>query len=57
VFPFEGMSVGDSFFVPTLKTAPLIYAVETGAKRAEIRVKCFVCMKEGCLGVRVWRVK
>jgi len=57
VFPFEGMSVGDSFFVPTLKTAPLIYAVETGAKRAEIKVKCFVCMKEGCLGVRVWRVK
>jgi len=56
VFPFEGMDVGDSFFVPTLKPSAIMYAIETGAKRAEIKVKAFITTKEGCLGVRVWRV-
>ena len=57
VFPFEAMSVGDSFFVPTLKPSPIIYAIETGAKRAKIVVKAYVTEKEGCLGVRAWRVR
>lgn len=57
VFPFEAMSVGDSFFVPTLKPSPIIYAIETGAKRAKVIVKAYVTEKEGCLGVRAWRIK
>jgi hypothetical protein len=57
VFPFEGMEIGDSFFVPTLKPSAMIYAIESGAKRSEIKVKAFTTSKEGCLGVRVWRVK
>lgn len=56
VFPFEGMEVGDSFFVPTLKPSPLIYAIECGAKRAKVKIKTFVTMKDGCLGVRAWRL-
>lgn len=56
VFPFEGMEIGDSFFVPTLKPSPLIYAIECGAKRAKVKVKTFVTMKDGCLGVRAWRL-
>ena len=56
VFPFEGMSVGDSFFIPTLKTSAMIYAIESGAKRADIKIKTFVTMKDGCLGVRAWRL-
>lgn len=56
IFPFEGMLVGDSFFIPTLKTSPMIYAIEMGAKRSEIKVKCFVTKKDGCLGVRAWRI-
>jgi hypothetical protein len=51
------MEVGDSFFVPTLKTSSILYAIECGAKRAEIKVKAFVTTKEGHLGVRAWRVK
>jgi hypothetical protein len=51
------MSVGDSFFVPTLKPSPIIYAIETGAKRAKVIVKAYVTEKEGCLGVRAWRIK
>jgi len=57
IFPFEAMSVGDSFFIPTLKPSPLIYAIETGAKRAGFVAKAFVTQKDGCLGVRAWRVK
>ena len=56
VFPFEGMSVVDSFFIPTLKTSPMIYAIESGAKRAGVKVKTFVTVKDGCLGVRTWRL-
>ena len=37
IFPFESMLVGDSFFIPTLKPSPMIYALESGAKRAEIK--------------------
>jgi hypothetical protein len=50
------MAIGDSFFIPTLKTAQMIYAAESGAKRAGIRVKTFVTTKEDYLGVRVWRI-
>ena len=51
------MDVGDSFFVPTLKPSPMIYAIETGAKRAGMRFKAFITKKDGCLGVRAWRLK
>ena len=57
VFPFQGMAIGDSFFVPSLKTSPLIYAIECGAKRAGIRIKAYITTKDGKLGVRAWRIK
>jgi hypothetical protein len=56
LFPFDFMQVGDSFFVPTLKPAEMIYKVDTSAKRVKIRVKIYPASKDGCLGVRVWRV-
>jgi len=56
VFPFEGMGIGDSFFVPTLKPSPLIYAIESGAKRAGVKIRAFTTMKDGCMGVRCWRL-
>jgi len=49
--------VGDSFFVPTLRFAQMIYAVENGAKREGIRCKCYVTSKDEHLGVRAWRVR
>ncbi len=57
VFPFQGMGVGDSFFIPTLRFAQMIYAVENGAKREGIRCKCYVTSKDEHLGVRAWRVR
>jgi hypothetical protein len=51
------MAVGDSFFVPTLRPSPIIYAIENGAKRAEVRIKAFVTSKDRHLGVRAWRIR
>jgi hypothetical protein len=34
----------------------MIYAIESGAKRAGVRVKTFVTSKDNHLGVRTWRV-
>jgi hypothetical protein len=57
VFPFDYMAVGDSFFIPTLRPAKMVYAVDNAAKTAKIKVKIFVTTKEGHLGVRVWRMR
>lgn len=56
IFPFQGMEVGDSFFIPTLRLAEMMYAIDSGAKRAKVKVKCFVTAKDGHIGVRAWRV-
>ena len=57
LLPFEAMKVGDSFFIPTLKPAELIYIVDTRAKVAGVRVKSFTTTKDGHIGVRVWRTR
>lgn len=57
LLPFESMKVGDSFFIPTLKPAELIYIVDTRAKVAGVRVKSFTTTKDGHIGVRVWRTR
>jgi len=56
VFPFSGMTLGDSFFIPTLKPAEMLYAVDRQAKELKIRVKADVASKEGYIGIRVWRI-
>ena len=55
LLPFEGMQVGDSFFIPTLRPAELIYSIDCGAKRVGMRVKAYVSVKDDHLGVRCWR--
>ncbi len=56
LLPFEGMKVGDSFFIPTLRPAQMIYIIDTRAKVAKIKVRCFAAQDDGYLGVRVWRI-
>ena len=56
-FPFEVMEVGDSFFVPTLRFAEMIYSIDSGAKRAGVRVKSYIVIKEDHIGVRTWRIR
>jgi len=55
LFPFEGMSIGDSFFIPTLKPAVMLAIVQERAKAARVRVRVFAFSQDGCLGIRVWR--
>lgn len=57
LLPFEQMKVGDSFFLPTLKPAEMAYVIDTRAKVAKVKVKCFPATKEGRIGIRVWRVR
>ena len=56
IFPFDHMNLGESFFIPTLETATMLYAVECGAKRAKVKVKAYITTKDNHLGVRVWRI-
>lgn len=56
IYPFMGMNIGDSFFIPTMKSAEIIYSVTEAAKTYGIRTKAFASMKDGIMGVRVWRV-
>lgn len=57
VFPFEVMEVGESFFIPTLRFAEMIYAIDSGSKRAGIKVKSYITSKDGHVGVRTWRIR
>jgi hypothetical protein len=56
LFPFDGMEVGDSFFIPTLKSSEAIYSAVEASKKHNLRVKAFAAMKDGIMGIRVWRV-
>lgn len=55
IFPFEYMAVGESFFIPTLKPTPMHYTIDSLAKAVKVKVKIYTTMKDGCMGVRVWR--
>ena len=57
VLPFDGMNVGESFFIPTLQPARLIYSIDSSAKRAGIKVQYFITSKDEVMGVRTWRVR
>jgi ethanolamine utilization microcompartment shell protein EutL len=50
------MKIGDSFFVPTLKPAEMVYKIDTSAKKAKVKVRVYPSSKDGCIGVRAWRM-
>lgn len=61
-FPFERMSVGDSFFVPLPDGGDIVRLMNriTGAARHKIGAKKVSarCWKEnGTIGVRAWRIE
>ena len=56
LYPFMGMDVGDSFFIPTMRSAEIIYSATESAKLYGIRTKAYTTMKDGIMGVRVWRI-
>lgn len=56
VFPFAGMSIGDSFFIPTLRTAYMTYVIENSAKKEGMAMRVYTVTEDGLLGVRAWRI-
>jgi len=56
VFPFQVMEVGDSFFIPTIRPAEMLYVVDVRAKQYKIKIKAYVSSKDDHFGIRVWRV-
>jgi len=56
VFPYVAMEVGDSFFIPTMRPAKLMYIIDTSSKKHGIRVKSYITTEEGFYGLRTWRV-
>ena len=56
LFPFEFMEIGDSFFIPTLKSSNLIYSIENRAKKAKVKVKTYAVVDDDFMGVRTWRI-
>lgn len=56
LFPYSGMSIGDSFFIPTMKPAYMTYVIDTSAKKYGIKIKIFTTTEDGVLGVRAWRI-
>jgi hypothetical protein len=57
VFPLVGLDIGQSFWVPTLRPAEMLYRIDTCAKEVGIRVKSYPMMKDGYLGIRTWRIR
>ena len=56
LLPFEGMDVGNSFFIPTLKPAQMVDVIQERAKAARVKVRVYTASTDGFMGVRVWRV-
>lgn len=56
LFPYEFMNVGDSFFIPTMKPAFMIYMIEVTSKKVGVEMKAFPRHEKNVLGVRAWRV-
>jgi hypothetical protein len=56
VFPYQGMEIGDSFFMPTVRPAYAHYIIDLTSKKVGIRVKTYTMVDDGVLGVRAWRV-
>jgi len=56
LFPYSGMNIGDSFFIPTMKPAYMTYVIDTTAKKFGVKIKVLTTTKDGVLGVRAWRI-
>jgi len=56
IFPFPGMGIGDSFFIPTMQPAYMAYVIDTAAKKQGLKVKTYTRTEDDVLGVRAWRI-
>ena len=57
IFPYSAMEIGDSFFMPTMRTAYAHYIIDKTAKKSGVVMKTYTVREENILGVRSWRVR
>lgn len=55
--PFDLLEIGDSFFIPTVKPAAMLYVIDKRSKIARVKTKSYVASYEGHMGVRCWRTQ
>ena len=55
--PIEYLEVKDSVFIPTLKATELRLILRRIAKEIEISIEMQNAIKDGYLGLMVWRIK
>jgi hypothetical protein len=56
LLPFDFMQIGESFFIPTVQPAKMLYTIDSAAKRSGVRIKAFITTYKNYMGVRVWRI-
>ena len=56
VFPYQGMEIGESFFMPTVRPAHAHYIIDVTSKRVDMQMKTYTMIEDGVLGVRAWRI-
>jgi hypothetical protein len=56
IFPYQGMKIGDSFFMPTIRPAYAHYIIDITSKRVDLKMKTYTMIEDGVLGVRAWRI-
>lgn len=56
MLPLDYMEIGESFFIPTVRPALMLYNIENKAKKYRVKVKVYVTTHNGWMGVRVWRL-
>lgn len=55
-YPWVGMEIGDSFFVPGRKAATMGGTLASAKKTHGYICRCRTVTEDGVAGVRVWRV-
>jgi hypothetical protein len=56
LFPFEYLSEGDSFFIPTLNQDEMVSIVMDRAKAAGVKIRAYPTTHDKIIGIRVWRL-
>jgi hypothetical protein len=57
IYPWQGMEVGDSFFVAGKKHTNITGALSYRTKRFGYRYACRLGIEGGIAGIRVWRTE
>jgi hypothetical protein len=52
--PFISMTVGDSFFIPSVEIDGDMWWLKEEARLAKVKIECIQCIYNDMTGIRVW---